>query len=381
MRAILGISLLIPTLAGAAPSELVCPLVGGGLIQVDGLLDDWPAMRTVKRSGADGRDAALALRCAYDETTLFVAVNVTDDRLIRTKKGGTGDRLLFALGDGKLEVLPSSDDADAGLDLTWRWLDKKLTAKVDAADSLQRAGWSVELSIPLARIPGWGLGGPWVPVSVDWTDVDKLIDGGVEDTLATGLVALTFEAAARTFKLFLEEIKARPADVTLDVIADFDGEPGVERVVVAGRTLGILSAGFAFLELPVTSARDLLAVQIVDLGGAGKASAVVHYRERGNGGSREVVAVWSLRAGAFVRVFAHEVAKQLGSSRMTNRWEIVPRKKGKARDLVIAPGELTGFTVETWNETPAMDMAPILLPWADKKLETWHFDRDEVSGG
>ena len=59
----------------------------------------------------------------------------------------------------------------------------------------------------------------------------------------------------------------------------------------------------------------------------------------------------------------------------------MPRKDKRGRDLVIQSGEATGFSAATWNETPAGDMAPILLPWADKKQEVWHFSNDEVSGG
>jgi hypothetical protein len=109
---------------------------------------------------------------------------------------------------------------------------------------------------------------------------------------------------------------------------------------------------------------------------------VVRYREHGGGGSREVLAVWALRDGALARIFAHEIGKQVGAARMTNRVEIVPRK-GKARghDIVIQPGEVVGFTAETWNETPASDMVPILLPWGEKKEEVWRFEGGGVSGG
>ena len=162
-----------------------------------------------------------------------------------------------------------------------------------------------------------------------------------------------------------------------------DGEPGVERVVVARTTLGVLAEGYTFLELPVAAPADLLAVQVVDLGGTGKSSFVVHYQEHGGGGSREVLAIWALRGGSFARVFAHEVAKKLGASRLTNRFELVPRtgKGQRGVDLVIEVSEVSGFAVDTWNETPAADMAPILLPWGEKHKEVWHFDNDQVSGG
>jgi hypothetical protein len=379
MRPITLISLLFPAVAAAAQPETICPLVGGGLIQVDGLLDDWPAVRPVTKGAADARDAAVAVRCAYDETTLFVAVDVTDDRLIRSKKGRAAqDRLVLSLGDARLELLPASGEVP----LVARWLDVKKGPPLEVADSLQKAGFSIELSLPLARVPGWSRGAPAVPAELWFHDADQHTANRIEDVVATGPLLLVFEAAARTLQAFLAEVGARRSDLTLDELADLDGEPGLERVVVAGKTLGVLSEGYAFLALPVASPRDLLSVQVVDLGGAGKSSVVVRYREHGGGGSRDVVAVWILRAGGFARIFAHEIAKQVGGARLTNRAELVPRGKGKrGHDLVIQIGEVVGFSEATWNETPASDMVPIMLPWGDRTQAVWRFDNDEVSGG
>jgi hypothetical protein len=377
MRPIALISLLIPVAASAAPTETICTLVGRGLIQVDGLLDDWPGVREVTKSGPDRKDAGLAVRCAYDEGSLIMAVNVFDDRVIRSK-GKSEDRLVVTLGDGRLEIVPTSGDDD----LASRWIDKK-GSKIEVADSLQKTGWSVELSIPLDKIPGWTRGTPFVPSGVELSDADQHTANRIEDVVDTGPLALTFESSARNLTAFLTAARARAADITFDKIADVDGEPGLERVVVAGKTLGVLSEGYAFLGLPVASPRDLIAVELVDFGGTGKSSIVVTYREHGGGGSRDVLGIWAAKPDGFARIFAHEIAKQVGTSRLTNRYEIVPRKgkNARGRDLVIQIGEVTGFTAETWNETPAGDMAPILLPWGEKKLETWHFDRDEVSGG
>ncbi len=380
MRPILMIFLLIPSAGwGAAQVAPVCPLVGAGLIQTDGLLDDWPPGGDVRKAAPDRRDAGLAVRCAYDTTTLYLSIDVTDERLIRAR-GKPEDRLVVGLGTGKLELLPSSGE----LELAWRWLDRKQGAPVEVADSLQRAGWSVELAVPIALIPGGQQGAPSVQATVELTDVDLATAGRVEDVVATGPLVLTFEAAARNLKAFLDEVRARPADVRLDEIAELDGEPGVERVVLAGKHLGVLSSeGFTFLALPVASAEDLRGVRVTDLGGAGKSSVLVHYVEHGGVGSREVLAIWALRGGGFSRIFAHEVAKQLGSHRMTNGWELLPRRGKRARglELVFRVGQVSGFTAESWRETPASDMAPILLPWGDRPSEVWFFDHDEVSGG
>lgn len=382
MRRILPTILAIPAIAGAAPkTELVCPLVGGDLIQVDGLLDDWEGIRSITKSGADPRDSALAVRCAYDTSTLYFAIDVTDDRLIRQKgRGKAEDRLSLSFGEARLWIAPAGDNAK--LDVWWE--KTRATPKLpEVADSLQKRGWSVELSLPLASAPGWARGVPSLPFAVAHEDVDMLTGGEAPSETAIPDILLTFEVASRTLKGFLEQAHLRPNDVIFDQLADMDGQPGRERVIVAGRLIAALSDGYAYVGLPLASPKDLLGVDLVDLAGDGKSSAVVRYREHGGGGSRDVLAIFTLKSEGFTRSFAHEIAKQMGTSRLENKWELVPRKGKNAhgRDLVITPGAATGFTAESWNETPADDMAPILLPWGEKKVEIWHFEGDEVSGG
>jgi hypothetical protein len=378
MRRILPFLLLIPSLASAARPELVCPLVGDGAMQIDGLLDDWESMRSLTKAGPDARSSAVAVRCAYDATTLYVSVDVTDERLVRVR-GGASDGLILGFGDARLHVLPASDSAR----LEVAWEKTRATPRLPkVADSLQKRGWSIELSLPLAAVPGWGKGAPQVRFAVTHQDADQSTGSSAAAGAATGEFLLTFEAASRTLKSFLDELHLRPADVSFDSLADVDGAPGPERVIVAGKILAALGEGYAYVGLPVESPRDLLGVELADLAGAGTSAVIVRYRERGGGGSRDVLAVFVLRHDGFARLFAHEIAKQLGNARLENRWELRRAPKGaKGRELVITPGAVNGFTAESWNETPAEDMAPILLPWGEKKQEVWRFDKDGVSGG
>src|SRR5262249_40995355 len=159
-----------------------------------------------------------------------------------------------------------------------------------------------------------------------------------------------------------EQLHLRRGDITFDAAGQIDGAPGLERVVAAGKYIGILGEGFAYIELPVSSPKDVLSVELADLEGDGRQSLVVRTVERGNGGSREVLAVSHVKDGQIGRLFAHEIGKQLGAARLANVWQLVPRRKGKGLDLVIKPGPVAGFTAETWREMPAGDMVPILLP-------------------
>jgi len=362
-------------------SELLCTLAGPGLIQIDGLIDDWGNMpELTKVDSADAHDAGLALRCAYDAEKLYLMVNVTDDRLIRTRqKTKDEDHLVFLFGQQALEVYPAS--TDVGAKLAFGWVGKP-GPKVAVADSLQKYGWSVELAIPRRGLGGHAKNAPGTIVAIEFYDADSYNPRRIETVLATGEIMLSFEEAAASLRGFLDGVHLHRGDIRLDTLAELDGEPGRERLVAAGKFLAVVSESYNYVELPVASARDVLSVELDDVTGTGRSCAVVRTVERGNGGSREVLSIWSFKGGQWSRLFAHEIAKQLGRARLTDIWQLVPRGRGKrGLDLIIKPGEVTGFTAETWNETPATDMVPILLPWGDKKQEVWHFDNDEVSGG
>jgi hypothetical protein len=369
MKAIPWFLFLFPSVASAARGELICRLAGDGLVQIDGVLDEWSGPSLTK---GDPRDSALAIRCAYDERTLYLLVEVSDERVVR---GRAEDALILAFGDARLRIAPASDRATRSA--RWETGRGKLP---EIADTMLPRGFAVELALPLAATPGWAKGVPSLRFAATHVDADMATGGEPPSRTDTGEVLLTFEEAARALKAFLAEIRLAPRDVTVDTLAEMNGEPGPERVIVAGTVLGVLGGdGYAYIALPVASPRDLLGVELVDLAGEGQASAVVRYREHGGGGSRDVLAVFNLRHDGFTRLFAHEIGKQLGPARLTNRWEL--RKAKKGRELVITPGEAAGVSAETWNETPASDMVPILLPWGEKQQEVWRFEKDAVSGG
>ena len=371
-----GAALLVLWAAPAAAADAVCVKVAPGSVQLDGLLDDDWSGREDIRTGPDPSDASFSLRCAYDDRTLYLAVNVEDDRLIRSPRPrATDDHLLLSLGRARWEIYPGSAAAHAKLAVVGP---KGLTA----IDSLQQRGWSLEMSIPRAKLTGVSRKDPSVPFGLSFHDSDVAATPRIETVVDFGDGKLVLEEADALLHELLDQLKLRRSDIRLDVSADVDGVAGAERIVWAGRIIGILGEGFAYIELPAARAEDVLEVRAVDLAGDGKASLLARYLEQGNGGTREVLAIWNLKNQTIVRIFAHEVRKTMGRARIVNVWELVP-KPGKRRghDLHFRAGAAVGVTRETWNETPADDMVPILLPWGEKTKEVWRFDNDEVSGG
>ncbi len=384
---------LLATPLAASANEIECGLTEPGVISVDGLLDDWRGVKGVSNYGGADGDAGFIIRCNYDEESLYLSVDVADERLIRNKKAGAGDdHLALTFTDAVLDIYPA--DTDKNIPASSKWSNGQSTKWVTLVDSLTSKGWAVELSMPFGRVPGGGGKVVRIPFQLDLYDADKAVEGKHQTVVTTGDAALVLQEAAGLVEQFLADNKLGKKDVTLDVSANLDGESGNERVVAAGKFVAVFAREYSYIQLPVAKAKDVLEIKVVDLSGEGKASVVGRYVERGGGGSREVLAVWNLGSdGAFSRTFAHELAKQVGESRITSKWELAQRTivKGKGKkkkvvkskgfDILIRPGEAVGFTQDTWVETPAEDMLPIVLPWSGTKQEVWRFSGDEYSGG
>src|SRR5262245_10785974 len=208
-----GAALLLLWAAPAAAADVVCVKVAGG-IQLDGLLDDWSGKEDV-RSGPDPRDAALSLRCAYDDQTLYLAVDVEDDRLIRSvKPRPTDDHLVLSLGRARWEIFPGSAAAHAKLAVVGP---KGLVA----IDSLQKRGWSVEMSFPRAKL-SVSRKDPSVPFSLAFHDADVAATPRIETVVDFGEGKLVLEEADALLHEFLDQLKLRRGDIRLDVSTDVD---------------------------------------------------------------------------------------------------------------------------------------------------------------
>jgi hypothetical protein len=371
-------------LAGSArAAEIVCGLVEPEVVQIDGLLDDWQGVRPLVM-GPGSRDAGFSTRCNYDQGTVFLAIDVSDQQLVRRKKGDKGaeDTLILDFGRDRLEISPAEDTQKAAFRL--RWASGASPKGIVAVDSLQPRGWSVELAIPRAKLGG----GSRVALEISYRDADLFSERNARSTLSTGAGTLVLEEGAQLYGQALADLRLSPRDVWLDKMVNVSDAPGPERVIVAGRTVVILGESYFYMQLPVVK-KDIKKLQLVDLAGEGRSAILVHYVERGQGGSREVVAVWNvLGDGSFARPLAVEVAKETRQGRIDSVWTLEPKKaQGKKKKkpqkglaLVIRTGQARGYTADSWNESPAEDMTPILLPWSEEKERRFHFQGEEAFG-
>lgn len=322
-------------------------------LAIDGLLDDWRGMRVVARIGAPA-DGAIELRCAWDGASLALVLDIKDDRVVRVK-GGHEDRVTIALRAGgkplTVTVLPGNQMAKA-----------KITkpAQVEAADSLQPEGFSVELAIPARVIPGYSPSTPAFDLSVVFHDSDAAT-GGDTTPLA---IERPIELGDRQdlFADFLAAVRLRKTDITLDTLVDVDPDrKGKERLVAGGTVIGVLTDRFAYVALPAQSAADVVKVELLPLGKHGHQVIAARVRQRGNGGSRDLLMLWTVWSGQLQPLVNVEIRKQLGTNVLESTYTVARGKKGA--ELVVEPGSAVGFTAQTWNDVPAGDADPIVVPW------------------
>ncbi|MCX5744758.1 MAG: hypothetical protein NT062_19900 [Proteobacteria bacterium] len=340
--------LLTSVMAQAAPQVIRCP--EGSDATIDGLLDDW-AGPALAHLGAPS-DGAISLRCTWDGTALAIALDVADDRVVRAS-GGHEDQVTVRLAAGgaatSIVVLPGNAMAKA-----------KIVAptRVHVADALQPKGFAVELRVPAATLAGFSGSTPSIATTVTFHDADRATGGDDTDLV----LDLVIELGDRKDLLddFLAAASLHHRDVTLDALAELDPEhAGKERVVAGGAVIGILTEQFAF----VTVTGVVREVKLLPLGARGShlVSAVV--RQTGNGGARDLLMLWIVHGGQLQPLVQIEVRKQLGKNVLESTWSVVPASAKKLAELVVVAKPAVGFTAADYNEEPASDADPILLPW------------------
>jgi hypothetical protein len=153
-------------------------------------------------------------------------------------------------------------------------------------------------------------------------------------------------------------------------------------MVVAGRNLAAITDGYVYVELPIQSRADVKDARLVDLAGDGREALALRYVERGgakpteSAGSREILAVYRVAGDSEIRrVFAAEVAKATPQGRVEDKVAFI--RRGRATDIVIDAGRADGLSATTFRETPASDLIPIMLPWADDRHARYQFAGDE----
>lgn len=363
MRSVVCVLVVLTIGGGPARAGTVrCDDLSTADLSVDGMLDDWPRAALVKAGTPS--DGQVELRCSWDGAAFALSLDIKDDRVIRVRAGKAHeDHVTITLGatGGSIKASALAIDVFPGNAMAKAKIVKP--PKVAVADSLQPKGFSIELRVPASALPGFSASTPSLDLGVTFHDSDQAT-GGDDTDIA---LPLTVELGDRKDLLndFLVTVRLTKKDVTLDRLANLDPDRrGTERIVAGGTVIGILTDQYAFVSLPAQTAADVKKVELLPLGtNFFIVSAVV--RQAGNGGSRDLLMLWTVWSGQLEPLGQIEIKKQIGTRTLESGYRIAKGKKGP--ELIVEPKPAVGFTADTWNEEPASDAEPIVLPWDTAK--------------
>jgi hypothetical protein len=374
MRGLAVLFLVVSAGTAAAQARQPCAATESDTIDIDGMLDDWDGVGKA-RAGSNAPDASFDLRCLFDGKNLYLSVDVRDERVTRGGKTPDGeDRLMISLGVGKgrnvvITAFPGKDRTAPK-----RLVDGKAAPKwLSIEDTLQPKGWSLEMILPLTKVPGWGPSVPEIAAGVMLydTDVPKL---AISENTVPWNGSLALGNADHTLAAALASLKVKKSQLTLDATVDLDPSlPGPERIVAGGVGAALITDQIGFVGFPAEKASDIGKPELVDLAGNGTKHLVVKVRQRGGGGSRDVLIIYGARDGKLHEVQTLEVGKEQGDRKLAStytfesaaKWK---QAKGAKRVLVVKAGPATNWDEDSYNEAPAPDAEPIHVPWDDDRI-------------
>lgn len=395
------------TLLAHASQASADPLIdvvdrGDARVVLDGVLREWQGNlvglddRAQLVRGGDAwsgpDDASVGFCVARDAEALYLAAEVRDDQVVRTRAHRPGEDALvitIAFPNGRLwtawevAVMPGEPGAFAGAAQYRVPRVRGLPgAQVVEAPLVGAAGFTIEARIPFASLPGLreNLGAARLRLAYD--DVDR--EGA--STLASGTgdvrrpqelpptVAASAAVAAQSVDQLARFRRERnvTAEPVFDRSADAMGTSAPERVVAFPRHLVALGrdvaggTNYTFLEFP---SGEVTGAMLRDVTGDRRADVVVSLRASAGPFQRELVHVYTLDGtGAFRRVFARETARSQGERRVVN----APSWAGTR--VTFAVTAQRGFDAASWPEAAEAGIDPPVTPWGPHRAQVYRWD-------
>jgi hypothetical protein len=370
---------------GSLRAELVNP---DNRVKLDGVLGEWPARAragTVIRGSADRLSFAVAIQ--YDDRSLYVGGDVTDESFFRTERFGEGEdhaSLLLAFPSGgalrgyEIGLFAGKPGETAG---EVRFLGKHRGrvpgAKIVEAPAAK--GYTFEAQIPWSAFPEArtvrvGLRGAARYYDSDGSSAARNVVGTAEGdaSSAESLPPLLTEPEQAMADGLLQAKGLSTTTPKFDLIADVAGDAMKERIEVFDRFLTICGPGyrrgkeFFFRDLGA----DLVGLEARDLTGRSKADLVVRRRFADGGATREWFEVWSILGASDepTTTFAHEVKVSRDGRHVDNTVRMSPRA------LDVGYEAASGWDASSYREPSAVDVEPILLPWGMVRTEEFRWD-------
>lgn len=361
-------------------------------VRVDGMLREWGGVP--KKSVGRGTDASMRYAIAYDTRGLYVAASVADDRVVRSSSPGRKEDAI---------VLTLALPGRRGLRGVELWLYPGVAGRARAVAARSAVGGRPRpisgaqvVEGPRRRGPGYDLEAfiPWkaIPGASRWErghaairlrDVDREAHPKVEaepasaevnpralDRLPSLIVAGSSSELLARFLAHKNLAGLRPR---ADLSGNVAGDRRKERVVVVDKYVLVMGPGFRkgksydYLKLPVGSASDVRKARLRDLTGDGHQEVLLLLRQGNEQGSRDLWMVFDVGDDGIAPEWGAEVRKETGEGVVQARFAVQGGRRGPPT-LRLRVGKARGLSADNYQEAPARDVAPILLPWG-KVLE------------
>jgi hypothetical protein len=378
---LLGVAALV--WAGAAAAEqkpMTADLVDGSKMRIDGLLHDWSGTPIDLNQAVKGSSRArVSAMLGYDETTLYVGLEIKDDKLVRDDAATL--MLAFPARDRsyssyEVKLVPGQPGKTAG------------SVKVNGAspggakivEAPMEGGLTVEASIP------WAAFKAAARVRVGLRAELRYADYGAPGQLR-GVVGTPGGASASSWPRLLTEPEQALKSNLLDAkdlkkadffaLGDVAGDSMLEAVAIYGGFLTVVGPHyregkqFYFGDLSVPDASHITRFELRDADGDGKDDIILQKRDGGEK-YREIFEIRRVGSDEVpVPVFQHEVGIVTGDGKITNQVELKPEGRGLA--VVISRGEAEGFDEATYREPRQGQIPNALFPWDAVESRTFQF--------
>lgn len=358
---------------------------------LDGVPGEWQRELGKLSSTLKGSPSATDLSAkgaiAYDDKTIYVGVDVTDDALA----GGSGDHvdLVIAVGNSvqTVSIFPGQPGKSAG-----KAMSKGQTitgAKV--VEAPRKGGWTLEASIPWSAFDNAsttrvGLKGGLFVHDVDSGASADAIVGTSSGTEASSLgQLLTTPEQALTDGLIKDKKLGAPSFTGL---ANVVGDSLKERVLVFGNFLVVLGPTYRggkeyyFSDMAVSGySMSPQSFELRDLDGDGREDIVFKKRftKSGSKTTRDVLHVYSFAAADVPElVFRKEVAVQSAKGSVTN--EVTFGSDGGKPTITFKPGSVKGFDEKSYDEPTEASFDPVILPWGTIESQTYKVSKGKAFG-
>lgn len=391
------VSALLLTAMDARADGLAVPidLVKPGSIKLNGVLSEWtgamtPLNRKVSGNPGSGKDLEVRASLAADDDALYLAADITDDKLVRTAS--------YASSEDHLTLIVAFPSEGAATSYTAFELDvfhgdpgnvagavllrgaKLAGASVVEAPGSSKGSFTVEAKIPWASLPPAARVRVGLRGAIRYHDSDgspRGVVGTSAEPQASKMPRLLIDAE-RGMEEALAKEKGLQGAPQHEFIVDITGDEQRERVALWDQYVIVLGPHFRegkqfyFNDLSVDKSQIPL-FEARDLAGTGKAQVIVRKRKGTSTSWRETLEVLAMENEAFSPLFRHDVAASTEQGSITSNVKLEPKQ------IEVSLGSGSGLSASNFNLAPDGGVEPLLLPWGTLKSRTYRFDGTRFS--